>query len=512
MSVAVTRADLTAGSLQSGNGESFVLDFGGVGYLVTIALVRQHGFLVILPAGCMEEEDGEDTAGADELMNYLGIHGNVEFQTTKTYGKEEVTIADFDESILPFIFAVAQWDKDYKDFRYKVRGKFAPPKKVIMPIVSRWIGVHCLVDSEYLTAEEAKPEARGKQEERGKAVVLPVKKDGKEDNAVLQQLQLMASQFGRFESQLVRMDGRLEHLEEARSTSSRVTGRRSPAGGLRTPPFPFMDDLRRDVPKPPRKSEMGGRGSGRGRAIPPDPPPGHYYVDSEEEEAVEETGGAGDLDQMMKLAMMELLKGKQKKKTKHIPGIPSYEAGSSSDEGGGGGITGSKGSSAHESLRQSMRKHPKAFRERVQQRMAAKLQKDHLSKGDVLLFAEKHIGVGKQKTLGYCLQLMCLIAEAFNEGKQEEGLWLLYASIMMMDQYSLDENWKTAWKLIDLPSPPFDRWQVADLGQLRRDTAYTSLAEAGWIAAVANRFKEEDVIIKRRGKGGQKGAAPEKEE
>jgi hypothetical protein len=508
MSSETTRTDLVAGSLQSGSGENFVLDVGGVGYLVVIALARLYGFLVVLPAGCLEDEEGEDQNGFAELISYRGVHGNIEFQTTKKLGKEEVTIADFEESIVPFLFttaAWAAWEKPVKDFRSKVGGTFAPAKRALMPVVSRWISAHCLPDSEYITAEEAKPE------EKVKGVVLPVKKGGKEDGAILQQLQAIATQFGRFESQLQNMDGRLEHIEEVRSTASHFTGKKTPSGGKLTPPF--MAELQKAAPRGPRKGEMGMRGSGPGRAKPREIPQGHYYAESEEEgQQVEETGGPGDLDQMMKLAVMELLKGKQKKKTKHVPGIPSYEAGSSSDEGGGGGVTGAKGSAAHENLRLSMRKNPKAFSDRIQQRMAAKLQKEDLEKGDVLLFAEKHIGVGKQKTLGYCLQLLCHITEAFNQGKQDEGMFLLYASIMMMEQYTLDENWKTAWKMIDLPSPPFDRWQIMDLGQWRRDTAYSSLAEAGWIAAVANRIKDEDVILKRRGKGGQKGAAPEKEE
>lgn len=128
--------------------------------------------------------------------------------------------------------------------------------------------------------------------------------------------------------------------------------------------------------------------------------------------------------------------------------------------------------------------------------------------GDVLQFVEKHIGVGKQKTLGYCLQL---VTEALLQGKQEEGLFLLMSSIMMIEQYTLDENWKTAWKMLDLPVPQFDKGQIVDLGTWRRDTAYSSLAESSWVSAVANRIKDEGVILKRRGKGAAKGKPPEAE-
>ena len=43
-----------------------------------------------------------------------------------------------------------------------------------------------------------------------------------------------------------------------------------------------------------------------------------------------------------------------------------------------------------------------------------------------------------------------------------------------------------------------------DAPRKRRETPQSSLAEPAWISSINNCFKEEDALLKRRGKGGGK--------
>ena len=84
--------------------------------------------------------------------------------------------------------------------------------------------------------------------------------------------------------------------------------------------------------------------------------------------------------------------------------------------------------------------------------------------------------------------------------------------MMMVEQRCLDGNWRTAWLTMDMGSPPFEAWARMDAARKRRETPQASLAEPTWISSINNRLKEEDALLKRRGKGGGKKGAEDKDD
>ena len=89
-------------------------------------------------------------------------------------------------------------------------------------------------------------------------------------------------------------------------------------------------------------------------------------------------------------------------------------------------------------------------------------------------------------------------------------------TLAAVEQYRLDQNWQSAWRLTHLGLPPFQEWKVREqsVQQLRLDHAHSRLIHATWAAAITARLKDEEVLMKRRGapkafpradKGGDKG-------
>ena len=74
----------------------------------------------------------------------------------------------------------------------------------------------------------------------------------------------------------------------------------------------------------------------------------------------------------------------------------------------------------------------------------------------------------------------------------------------MAEQSSLDGNWKTSWRLMGLENPPWADWNAMDSNSVKRDFSKSRLADNQWLAAVIADMKDEDFLMKRRGKGGGK--------
>jgi hypothetical protein len=296
MAGSIPSSEATALALQGGTGAPIVLDVGGVGYLVLVALVRKTGLLLVVPIGML----------AERRRRRCGRGRGVE-------AVEAVALCDFEDSALAFLFTKENWASDVVDFRQAVNGPYVPTKALLMPKVKKWVADQWDAGSEDLTAEEVKLPLSG----RGKKA----KPEGAGAGAgavdpVLLQLQQIAVQFGRFEVYLQGMCSRLESLEDRGSVASQMTGRVTP---------PFMDDLASVVPRRPCSLEMGSEGSGRGRVDREKVKIAEDAADEDEEEEEEPAGGGADFDQAMRVAMMEFLKEKQNKKKKKIPGLPEYE-------------------------------------------------------------------------------------------------------------------------------------------------------------------------------------------
>ena len=78
---------------------------------------------------------------------------------------------------------------------------------------------------------------------------------------------------------------------------------------------------------------------------------------------------------------------------------------------------------------------------------------------------------------------------------------LLLLGLASVEQFKLDQNWQSAWRMTNLPLPPFQEWRVRDasLAQLRLDHAHSRLVHSTWAAAISARLKDEEVLVKRRG-------------
>ena len=88
------------------------------------------------------------------------------------------------------------------------------------------------------------------------------------------------------------------------------------------------------------------------------------------------------------------------------------------------------------------------------------------------------------------------------------------AGVMAAEQYTLDDNLQTAWKLTGLDTPPWEAWNQLDVQVLKKGRAKSKIVEAAWIAAIVAGLKDEDFLMKKRGggKGGGKEGDAKKEE
>ena len=63
-----------------------------------------------------------------------------------------------------------------------------------------------------------------------------------------------------------------------------------------------------------------------------------------------------------------------------------------------------------------------------------------------------------------------------------------------------------------MPPSPWSNWAQADTVSLRRDHAHSRLMDNRWTGAAIVAMKDEEVLRKRRGKGGGKKGEEPKEE
>ena len=123
---------------------------------------------------------------------------------------------------------------------------------------------------------------------------------------------------------------------------------------------------------------------------------------------------------------------------------------------------------------------------------------------------EKGVCVGRQKFLGFLGYMWTKVYEAQVEGDQDRVRLLLAMGMAAMDQYALDENWTTAWRVTGLPQPPWASWSTMDISAKRSERPHSRLLQPNWMAALVGAMKDEEVLLKRRG-GKGKGKDKDKE-
>ena len=152
-----------------------------------------------------------------------------------------------------------------------------------------------------------------------------------------------------------------------------------------------------------------------------------------------------------------------------------------------------------------MKKHPKAFADRLEQNMAQALEEEEVDATSAARFIEGQVGVDKQRTLGFLLFGLTQIHRALTEGKPEVARLHTLLLVAASEQFCLDGTWATAWELTGLRQPPWAQWAAGDAKTPKKERIRSVLVEEQWVAAIIGKIKDLDALLKRRGKGGGKG-------
>ena len=230
--------------------------------------------------------------------------------------------------------------------------------------------------------------------------------------------------------------------------------------------------------------------------------------------------GEPSTDDLVKLALVKVLQGKQGKRSRKLPGLPSVEESDSSgaedrDVEWSSSSRGGRGIQAVEKLNAAMRTHPEPYQERMESRMMKAVEAAEMTPMVPLQYV-KTCPVGKSRTAGYCLQGYAHILRLLLENKPRQARLHVLRMISALEQFLIDENWAVASRLTGTEEPPWGHWATQDLGALRRQYVYTRLSEATWVGALINELKEEEWLVKKRNstpnkppKGAGKAADPE---
>lgn len=213
-----------------------------------------------------------------------------------------------------------------------------------------------------------------------------------------------------------------------------------------------------------------------------------------------EPHGDMDVDELMKLAMVKLLTGKNKAKSKKLPGLPAWEMSGSSegeDEHWSSTSKGGKGIEQVDRLRLAMKTHPDRYLERMEQRMLRALELLDFDSSIPHQYA-KTIPVGKSRTAGYCVWGLAEVHKLLIEGKVRQARLHVVRLQAGLEQFLIDESWVVGSRLLGVEEPPWGHWATQDLQALRKQYQYCRLIESTWLGAYINQLKEEEWLLKKR--------------
>lgn len=224
------------------------------------------------------------------------------------------------------------------------------------------------------------------------------------------------------------------------------------------------------------------------------------------EELEEETGDIPDesanLDQMMKLALIKMMeKGSKKSKRSKVGLGLGDSSGSDEEDDPLRRLSGAKGTLLQERLRLSMVQHPADYVQTIETLAATALGLAAPSADTMERFVREELPIGNDRNLGYLVWLIVKTIGLMRNKQFDQAHLLLLLGLASVEQFKLDQNWQSAWRMTNLPLPPFQEWRVRDasLAQLRLDHAHSRLVHSTWAAAISARLKDEEVLVKRRG-------------
>eukprot|EP00438_Fugacium_kawagutii_P004497 Skav200096 [mRNA] locus=scaffold694:326558:340569:- [translate_table: standard] len=246
---------------------------------------------------------------------------------------------------------------------------------------------------------------------------------------------------------------------------------------------------------------------------------------SEQELALLEEGhSAMSTDQMLRLALVKAL-GKGSKSKKKV-GLALGDSSDEEEEDPLRKLSGARGTLLQERLRQGMDAAPLAYVASIESMAAACLGQAQATQDTMERFVREELPIGSSRDLGYMVWAVVKALNLMRSKQHDKAQLVLMLTLAAVEQYRLDQNWQSAWRLTHLGLPPFQEWKVREhsVQQLRLDHAHSRLIHATWAAAITARLKDEEVLIKRRGapkafpkaekgeKGKGRGRKPEQEE
>ena len=200
-----------------------------------------------------------------------------------------------------------------------------------------------------------------------------------------------------------------------------------------------LDPARSQVNRPPRRI--------------PDEPGKETAIDLEELPGVDNEQVS--VDDMMKMALLKMMQqqqqqqqGKAVKKKKKLPGLPSLDADSESDDEDSlldwsSSSRGGRGINAVERLWGAMKAPPEAYQERMESRMLKAVEASEMVPTIPLQFA-KSCPVRKSRTAGFCLQGFAQVHKSLLENRPKQARLQVLRMMAAIEQFLIDESWTVA--------------------------------------------------------------------
>eukprot|EP00435_Cladocopium_sp_Y103_P061925 s641_g23.t1 len=222
----------------------------------------------------------------------------------------------------------------------------------------------------------------------------------------------------------------------------------------------------------------------------------------------EEVGAHMDTDQLLRLALVKMVAKTSKSSRRRKVGLGLDESsGSEAEDDPLRKLSGAKGTLLQERLKMAMQAHPKDYIHTVETLAASALGLSAVGEDTMERYVREELPVGSDRNMGHCLWIMLKAINLLKTKQTDAAHLLLLLGLAAYEQFRLDQNWQAAWRITQLPLPPFQEWRVREstLSQLRQDHAHSRLIHTTWSAAITARLKDEEILVRRRGQGGQKG-------
>eukprot|EP00439_Symbiodinium_sp_Y106_P053150 s5083_g7.t1 len=238
--------------------------------------------------------------------------------------------------------------------------------------------------------------------------------------------------------------------------------------------------------------------------------------------AEEEGEGEDNLstDNLLKMALVKLLQtgpGSKASKKKQALGVASLDS-SSEEEDGLAKLSGAKGTVLGEKLKAAMKKNPEAYSDAILKLAAesvgsevfriedleqfVKEEMPVFRIEDLEQFVKEEMPVGTQKTLGYSTWNLLHIYKFLHAGQVEKAKLQVLLGVAATEQFLLDQNWGSGERLLHIPKPPFQTWRASEgyINSLRGELSHSRLIPPTWAASIIARLRDEEVLVRRRGK------------